>query len=441
MSANPAPQSAPDRKLKAVPRPESTAKLRYARLIHDRRQGERVLLLLRRHPAVLVRDLVAPLLLLILWLISLYFFAPFVAGLEVDPLVVASAPPSWLVPLLWVAWLSAGLVALAWMAYAVLDWRQDWIALTNQRVIVMSKTLFLRETRRDAPLSKVQNVTANHPNALGTALDFGDIEIDTAGTGALTFKSLPHPSQFRETVFSQQAAYQATQPPAEDVRKEAVRAIILGQAPSPPASAPKAHASNLAPTSPQQQVFIWHKHWAYLVRSNRVPIILLAGALLIWLVLDVITGPGMGDSVAGLLGWAVLLLVPVCGLWIAWSWEDWHNDVYKLDHERLYHIESLPLGLREQSKETLVNRVSDVMYLIPGPLANLLDFGDVVIKTPGEASELVFAGIPHPRRVQQTIMERVDINRRSAPVPDREIEAWIRAYHEANRGPGVISDK
>ena len=437
MSANPAPQSAPVRKLKAVPRPESKANLRYARLIHDRRQGERVLLLLRRHPAVLARDLVAPLLLLILWLVSLYFFAPFVAGLEVDPLVVTNAPPDWLVPGLWMAWLSAGFVSLAWMAYAVLDWREDWIALTNQRVIVMNKTLFLRETRRDAPLSKVQNVTANHPNALGTALDFGDIEIDTAGIGALTFKSLPHPSQFRETVFSQQAAYQAKQPPADDVRKEAVRAIILGRAPSSPERAPKAQANSLAPTSPQQQVFIWHKHWAYLVRSNRVPIILLAGALLIWIVLDVITGPGVGDSVAGMLGWAALLLVPVCGLWIAWSWEDWRNDVYKLDHERLYHIESLPLGLREQSKETLVNRVSDVMYLIPGPLANLLDFGDVVIKTPGEASELVFAGIPHPRRVQQTIMERVDVNRRAAPVPDREIEAWIRAYHEANEGRGV----
>jgi hypothetical protein len=73
------------------------------------------------------------------------------------------------------------------------------------------------------------------------------------------------------------------------------------------------------------------------------------------------------------------------------------------------------------------------MYVIPGPLANLLDFGDVVIKTPGEASELIFAGIPHPRRVQQTIMERVESNRRAAPVPDREIEAWIRAYHEANK--------
>ncbi|HST04289.1 MAG TPA: hypothetical protein VLQ48_06085 [Chloroflexia bacterium] len=428
MSANPAPRRAPDPRLADVPRPVATANLRHARMIHDRRKGERVLLLLRRHPAVLARDLVAPLLLLILWLVSLYFFAPFVSSLVVDPLVVQNAPPSWLVPILWIGWLSAGLVALAWMAYAVLDWREDWIALTNQRVIVMDKTLFLHETRRDAPLNKVQNVTANHPNALGSALDFGDIEIDTAGIGALTFKSLPRPALFREAVFNQQATFQANQPPPDDIRKEAVRAIILGQEPqSRKPGNPMVRSQN----SPgvQAQAFIWHKHWAYLLRASRVPLGLLVGVLVAWLLLSMFGG----SSVAGLFGWAALLLSPGCVGWLAWAWEDWRNDVYKLDHERLYHIESLPIGLREQSKETLVNRVSDVMYVIPGPLANLLDFGDVVIKTPGEASELIFAGIPHPRRVQQTIMERVESNRRAAPVPDREIEAWIRAYHEANK--------
>jgi hypothetical protein len=207
-----------------------------------------------------------------------------------------------------------------------------------------------------------------------------------------------------------------------------VRAIILGQEPqSRKPSNPRAGSQN--PAAAQAQAFIWHKHWAYLLRASRVPLGLLVGVLLAWLLLSMFGG----SSVASLLGWAALLLSPVCVGWLAWAWEDWRNDVYKLDHERLYHIESLPIGLREQSKETLVNRVSDVMYVIPGPLANLLDFGDVVIKTPGEASELIFAGIPHPRRVQQTIMERVESNRRAAPVPDREIEAWIRAYHEANK--------
>jgi hypothetical protein len=85
--------------------------------------------------------------------------------------------------------------------------------------------------------------------------------------------------------------------------------------------------------------------------------------------------------------------------------------------------------------ETLINRISDVMYEVPGPLANLLNYGNVVIKTPGEATEFDFKGIPCPREVQQEIMERVDeYRRKGAAGADREIEAWIKAYHDVVRG-------
>ena len=127
-------------------------------------------------------------------------------------------------------------------------------------------------------------------------------------------------------------------------------------------------------------------------------------------------------------------MTPVCFAWALWNWEDWRNDTYRLDGERLSHVESLPFGMREQSKETLISRVSDVMYLVPGPLANLLDYGDVVIKTPGEATEFVFAGVPCPREVQQEIMDRVDDHRRAgAAGTDREIAAWLRTYHDVTR--------
>src|SRR5207253_160008 len=81
---------------------------RHARVIHDLRRGEQVIVLLRRHPAALLTALAWPLLLLAIWAVSLLFVAPFIAGLQVDPLVVANAPPAWLVPSLWLAWLGAG---------------------------------------------------------------------------------------------------------------------------------------------------------------------------------------------------------------------------------------------------------------------------------------------------------------------------------------------
>ncbi len=77
------------------------------------------------------------------------------------------------------------------------------------------------------------------------------------------------------------------------------------------------------------------------------------------------------------------------------------------------------------------SRITDVSYTVPGLLAHLLDFGDVVIKTPAEATELVFRGIPRPREVQQEIMTRLDEYRlKDQSGVDREIEGWLKAYHE-----------
>lgn len=412
---------------------------RNARLIHDRRPDERVVYFLHRHPVVLVRALAMPLVLLLAWVVGFLVVEPFLAGLSVDPLVAGNAPPPWLVPGLWMAWFGVGGVLIAWTAYVVFDWREDWLALTTQRVIVMDKRLFLRESRREAPIGKVQNVVAEYPNALGMAMGFGDIKIDTAGVGTLHFESLPQPTVLREAIFRQQKAAQQVQPPPEDLRKSAVRAIVLGRAPGDDGgrqtvdggrrvadgsgNGREAHGGHPA-------VREWHKHWAFLVRGLALPVAVGGGVFVAWMLSVVLGQPGVVGPVESVLTWALLLVMPLCAGWVVWAWEDWRNDMYKLDHERLYHIESLPFGLREQSKETLINRITDVMYVIPGPLANLLDYGSVVIKTPGEATEFVFAGIPHPRNVQQEIMERVDDSRRKDARTDPEIEAWIRAYHE-----------
>jgi hypothetical protein len=135
-----------------------------------------------------------------------------------------------------------------------------------------------------------------------------------------------------------------------------------------------------------------------------------------------------------ILGWVALLLLPVCLVWAVWSWEDWRNDLYRLDKERVYHVESLPFGLREESTETLVSRITDVSYSVPGPLSHLLNFGNVLIKTPGESSEIVFKGIPRPREVQGEIMARVDEHRlKDQADMEGEIEAWIKAYDDVKR--------
>jgi hypothetical protein len=394
-----------------------------------------------------------------LWAASALAVVPFLQSLRVDPLLTSNPPPGWVAPVLWSAWLGFALLLLCRCAYILLDWRQDWIALTTRRVIVMNKSLFVREERRECPIDMVQNVIAEFPNPIGMAFDFGELHVDTAGVGTITFKDLPHPALIREAIFKQQELLRAKQPPAEDLREATLRRIVLGQDTQTSGQwgvgsgqhrekeMPAAHRSPLTPHSyglvnsffpiaPQRDGarVTWRKHWSYLVRGMARPIVAYALVFAAWLLVPSLILRDPSGPFGHALVWLVLLAFPVCAAWTLWNWEDWRSDLYKLDHERVYHIESLPFGLREQSMETLIGRVSDVMYVVPGPLANLLNYGDVIIQTPGEATQFVFKSIACPREVQQEIMERVDdFRRRNASDSDREIEAWIKAYHDVMR--------
>ena len=204
------------------------------RLIPDLRAGERVVLLQRQHPAVLFRNLLRPLLLLVLWVLSLVFVLPFIASLQPDALTSLSPQglPAWLPTVLWLGWLGLAALLVLWGAYLALDWSDDWIALTNRRLIIMDKTPFLRESRREAPIAQVQNVTAEYPNSMAVALDFGDLKVDTAGIGVLVFGSLPRPGRMREAIFNAQAEANAAQPSPELLRRARARSIILGTDPA-----------------------------------------------------------------------------------------------------------------------------------------------------------------------------------------------------------------
>src|SRR4051812_33722971 len=94
------------------------------RLIPDLRAGERLVLLQRQHPAVLLRRLLGPFFLLGLWALSLLFILPFVSGLQQDP-VVPQSLPSWLPTLLWFGWLGLAVLLVLWGAYIALDWRSE----------------------------------------------------------------------------------------------------------------------------------------------------------------------------------------------------------------------------------------------------------------------------------------------------------------------------
>ena len=61
----------------------------------------------------------------------------------------------------------------------------------------------------------------------------------------------------------------------------------------------------------------------------------------------------------------------------------------------------------------------------------LLNYGNVVVKTPGEATAFTFDGVPNPGAVLGEIMDRIEAEReREQGQWARDMQDWIRSYND-----------
>jgi uncharacterized membrane protein YdbT with pleckstrin-like domain len=92
------------------------------------------------------------------------------------------------------------LSVLALAGYWVwLNWRVDMLTVTDQRVILEGGILL--RTSKVIPLDRVQDVSTRQ-NVLGRFLDYGSVEIDTAGAiPNELFTYARHPEMLRDQVF------------------------------------------------------------------------------------------------------------------------------------------------------------------------------------------------------------------------------------------------
>ena len=140
----------------------------------------------RKHWWVLLKEIVSPLLalviLLILWTAASLHF-DFSLWFDV-PLGISLV------------------VTLVWLIWRAVNWRNDLYIITDDRAIDIEKVPFLYEHRREAGLDKIQDVRYLREGLIATRLDFGNVRLETAGEiGAFTFDSVPHPRQVQNEIF------------------------------------------------------------------------------------------------------------------------------------------------------------------------------------------------------------------------------------------------
>jgi CRP-like cAMP-binding protein/uncharacterized membrane protein YdbT with pleckstrin-like domain len=407
------------------------------------REGERLLVLSRKHRYAFVRSL---------WPVVLLLAA---VGILLGLAYVFDWRNFWV--FVGSALLAAAAVGLSFWLW--LDWRNDYYAVTDKRVVHLDKTILLSESREEAPLESIQDVSIVMPSVMGRLFGFDDLNIQTAGTkGTVLFKTVGDAAWIRDKLFEQIERSRAEE---RDDRIDGIRRRLeqefgpseeggLSTSDIEPADA---HRSRQQAASPgvmllqrvrgylfphmrleERGVVTWRKHWFRLIDRTAGPLILVFILTQLWLaaLLQLAAPPARFEGVF----WSALAMGIPLGLFLIWfRYEDWRNDVYQLTDDRIIDVEKLPLGLREERREASLSMIQDIGYEIPGVIANLLDYGNVFIETAGREAVFTFSWVHEPREVQQEVFSRMDAFREREQQRKKEQRAdelleWFATYAE-----------
>lgn len=107
-----------------------------------------------------------------------------------------------------------------WWLWRFADWQNDIYQVTSTRIIDVERLpFFLRETRREASLSRIQNIALEIPGILGKLLNYGSVKIETAGGEAFTFDHVKDPRGVQTEIFRRVEAFQRRQRQEEAERR------------------------------------------------------------------------------------------------------------------------------------------------------------------------------------------------------------------------------
>lgn len=372
-------------------------------------------------------------------------------------------------------------VSLVWVAvlgWQWLDWRNDYLVVTTHRIVHHERVALVYESRHEAPLDRVQNVHLRR-GFLATLVGYGDLTVETAAqAGRIEFRRAPRPEAVRDAIFEQLARARAARRAAERHRIEEELVERIGTE-SPHTLPPDAgRHDRLERTDPvagsgaaigrlagvlgalgrsgllprtrieTAEGILWRRHWAFLLGATLQPLVLL-GLLVALAILGLSGRPAaLVEAIPSTPVISLVLAVGAVG-WLAWRANDWANDLYMVTDERIVDIDRRPLFFHEDRREATLGVIQNVWLEMPGPIAALLNYGDVIVATAG-AGQFTFHRVANPREVQQEIFRRMEAYRqrereREADRRRSELAEWLTVYdklrHSAEgRGEAHLSE-
>jgi len=430
--------------LKALQMRPDVAKKRRAKRFKWQDPDEVVIVRLRKHNAILIRNLFLPAFVLLVDLGGFGYW------------YLTGFPPSWA----WKAGALLALLPLLFALYIIVDHYNDDYVVTNKRVVHEERVPLIHEARAEAPLRTVQDIQQSQEGMLAQLCNFGGLIIETAGErGHVVFRQIPNPAETRDVIFEQIRRVQAGARAEERVAiHDALQRHFGIQPPEEQAAAPEmppvkrrfkltVPAWLLAPLRiftyflpplryEQGDTITWRKHWIALIKPITFSTLLIVVATLATAAYLLFRHPAnWGLPLIGY-GVALAFLLP----WWLWIFDDWQNDVYQVTATRIIDVERLPFYLREERREASLGMIQNVSMEVPGFSGKLLNYGSVTIETAG-AGAFTFEYVKDPRGVQAEIFRRVEAFQRwqrqaEAERHRAELLDWFTVYDQMSNLTG-----
>lgn len=416
-------------------------------------EGERLRLFRRRHIIALVSRLVAPFLATVM-MVLFYLLLTSWDQLSFGLLLLISIP------------LVIGLIAF-WL-WGIADYLNDYILVTNMRVVRQEKVILVNELRQSSFLRQVQNVDVKR-SFLGSLLGYGTIIIQTAGSavGAISFEFVGDPESIRDAIFSERSHHRAQYQAEGKMVIQNVLEERLGLTLEMPSKVrPDADAmfdtevkqswwdrlmAYLGPGQAANWVeldrIVWRKHWFVLVQHLTFPLLISLSCILVAVV--TIGSLSFIPLLSSLATPAMLIVVVPLGLaafgWLSWEYVDWRNDKYIIEGDEVIDVEKKPLFFAENRRAARLDDIENVQLRMAGPLNFILNFGNVELQTAAADGDFTFDYVPNPRAVSEEIRRRIEnVNRQEEMSRARqraeELPDWLEIYNrlDADRDKRAI---
>ncbi|MDT8898234.1 cyclic nucleotide-binding domain-containing protein [Thermanaerothrix sp. 4228-RoL] len=333
---------------------------------------------------------------------------------------------------------------LGWLAWSAVDWSNDYVIITNRRVVLLERVILLYESRQEVPLEAIL-ADEVQTDQIGRFLNYGSLIVRTY-TGQLILDRLAEPQLVLNLLEEQRDRARRGRRRAQRAAIEATIRSRLGLPTGPSSSSSEAPPEETSPPPPSStqrlgqtlarlfmlreevgDTIVYRTHWAILLAKTAPPTLaLLVDVALGWLILS------QRLPLPSRLGWIVLVLgVPALALWWLYQYVDWRNDRYIITPDMIIDVYKKPLGTEEKRSAPLRN-IQTIEYARKTIIHLLLNFGTVYIRV-GD-TQFTFDDVYNPSEVQRELFQRLVAvkqreEQRAEQTQREQLAEWIELYH------------